>query len=62
MAAHTAEQLERAGVRKPARPPLIYVRPRVERYATFQVDRMRDYAEHGYRAARDALAASPART
>ena len=40
----------------PARPPLTYVRPRVERNATFQVDRMRRYAEDGYQAARAALA------
>jgi NTE family protein len=41
-----------------ARPRLIYVRPRVERSATFQVDRVRQYAEDGYRATRDALAAA----
>ena len=40
----------------PARPPLIYVRPQVERSATFRVDRIRQYADHGYRAARVALA------
>ncbi|HYC32791.1 MAG TPA: patatin-like phospholipase family protein, partial [Gemmatimonadales bacterium] len=34
---------------------LIYVRPRVERSATFLVDRVRRYAEDGHRAARDAL-------
>ncbi len=39
------------------RPSLVYVRPRVERYATFRVDRMRQYADDGYRATRDALAA-----
>jgi NTE family protein len=39
------------------RPPLVYVRPRVERSATFRVDRVRQYAEDGYRATRDALAA-----
>jgi NTE family protein len=60
MAAHTAALLE-AWRSDPARPPLTYVRPRVERDATFQVDRMRRYEEDGYRAARDALAASPAR-
>ena len=38
------------------RPPLIYVRPGVERNATFRVDRAREYAEAGCRAARAALA------
>jgi NTE family protein len=38
-----------------ARPPLVYVRPRVERSATFRVDRLRQYADDGYRAAREAL-------
>ena len=37
------------------RPELVYVRPRVERSATFRVDRVRRYAEDGYRAAHDAL-------
>lgn len=40
------------------RPPLVYIRPRVERNATFRVDRVRQYAEDGYRAAREALAAT----
>jgi NTE family protein len=40
-----------------ARPPLVYVRPRVERNATFRIDRVRGYAEDGYRATRDALRA-----
>jgi NTE family protein len=39
------------------RPSLVYVRPRVERNATFRVDRVRGYAEDGYRATRDALLA-----
>jgi hypothetical protein len=39
------------------RPPLVYVRPRVERNATFRIDRVRGYAEDGYRATRDALRA-----
>ena len=34
---------------------LVYVRPPVERSATFRVDRVRQYGEDGYRAARDAL-------
>lgn len=37
------------------RPPLIYIRPRLERAATFRVDRVREYAEVGYQATRDAL-------
>jgi NTE family protein len=41
----------------PANPPLLYIRPRVERNATFRVDRARNYADEGYRAARAALAA-----
>ena len=40
------------------RPPLVYVRPRVERDATFRVDFVRRYAQEGYRATRDALAAA----
>jgi NTE family protein len=39
----------------PARPPLVYVRPRVERGATFRVERVREYANEGRRAAREAL-------
>jgi NTE family protein len=39
----------------PGRPPLVYVRPRVERDATFRVDRVREYANEGRRAAREAL-------
>ena len=51
MAAHTVMELElwRAG---PSRPPLLYVRPAVERDATFRVDRARAYAAEGYRATR----------
>lgn len=37
------------------RPPLVYVRPKVERHATFRVDRIRDYANEGRRATREAL-------
>lgn len=40
----------------PHRPPLVYVRPRVERGATFRVDQMRRYMEEGYSATRTALA------
>jgi len=60
MAAHTAALLQ-AWRSDPARPTLCYVRPLVDRTATFQVDRVRRYAEAGYRAAREALATSPAR-
>jgi NTE family protein len=42
----------------PGRPPLVYVRPRVERSATFRVDRVRQYADDGYRATREGLAAA----
>jgi NTE family protein len=47
---------------EPHRPPLVYVRPRVERNATFRVDRVRQYAEDGYRAARDSIAKWRGRT
>jgi NTE family protein len=43
----------------PSRPPLIYIRPSVERAATFRVDRVRRYAEEGYAAAREALTTAP---
>jgi NTE family protein len=55
MAAHTAAQLARWRT-DAAMPPLLYVRPRVERNATFRVERMRQYADEGHEAARDALA------
>jgi NTE family protein len=42
--------------RNPDRPPLLYVRPRVERGATFRVDQVRRYAEEGYVATQAALA------
>jgi len=61
MAAHTQEQLARWRA-EAGRPPLTYVRPAIERYATFRVERMREYAEQGYRATREALARSAART
>jgi NTE family protein len=38
-----------------SRAPLVYVRPRIERDATFRVDRVRDYANEGRRATREAL-------
>ena len=37
------------------RPPLVYVRPHIERHATFRVERVREYATEGRRATRDAL-------
>ncbi|HXW96380.1 MAG TPA: patatin-like phospholipase family protein [Gemmatimonadales bacterium] len=40
----------------PNRPPLLYVRPRVEKGATFRVDQVRRYVEEGYAATRAALA------
>jgi NTE family protein len=58
MAAHTAAQVAAwRGV--PGRPPLTYVRPRTERYATFQVERMRHYADAGYAAVRAHLTDTP---
>ena len=42
-----------------ARPPLVYVRPKLERAATFRVDRVRQYASDGYAATREALATRP---
>jgi predicted acylesterase/phospholipase RssA len=61
MAATTAAQLAlwRAD---PGRPPLEYIRPKVERNATFRVDRVRQYAEDGYRAARGVLTRARERT
>jgi hypothetical protein len=58
MAANTAAQLA-AWRATDGRPPLVYVRPRVERNATFQVDRMRQYAEDGYQATRAHLTGTP---
>jgi NTE family protein len=54
MAANSEQQLAiwRAD---PNRPPLIYVRPHVERNATFRMDRIREYATEGRRATREAL-------
>ena len=54
MAANTESQLAlwRAD---PGRPPLVYVRPQIERNATFRVDRVREYAGEGRRATREAL-------
>lgn len=54
MAANTESQLAlwRADS---SRRPLVYVRPKVERDATFRVDRVREYANEGRRATREAL-------
>ena len=54
MAANSESQLA-LWRRESGRPPLVYVRPRVERHATFSVDRVREYANEGRRAAREAL-------
>lgn len=54
MAAHTAAQLA-AWRADPLRPRLAYIRPRIERNATFQVDHVRRYADDGYQAARTHL-------
>jgi NTE family protein len=54
MAANTESQLAlwRA---HPRRTPLVYVRPRTQRNATFRVDQVREYATEGRRATREAL-------
>lgn len=61
MAAQTSALLA-AWRATPGRPPLAYVRPRVERGATFQVERVRRYEQDGYDAARAAIADLPIRT
>ena len=43
----------------PGRPPLTYVRPRVEKNATFATDKLRAYAEEGYRATIEAISQPP---
>jgi predicted acylesterase/phospholipase RssA len=58
MAAHTAAQLA-AWHASPDRPALTYIRPQIERNATFQVERMRRYAEDGYQAVRVHLTTTP---
>jgi NTE family protein len=55
MAALTMAELARWRA-EPGRPELLYVRPRVERKATFRIDRAREYADDGYRAAAEVLA------
>jgi NTE family protein len=54
MAAHTAAQVALWRAERD-RPPLIYVRPRVDRRATFRVEQVRRYAEDGYQATHAAL-------
>ncbi len=55
MAGQTAQTLAlwRAST---SRPPLLYVRPRIEKGATFRVDQVQRYIEEGYRATRTVLA------
>ena len=60
MAALTGAELARWRA-DPGRPELVYVRPRVERSATFRVDRAREYAAEGHRATAAALVAREAR-
>jgi hypothetical protein len=54
MAANSALELElwRSDA---SRPRLVYVRPNVEKNATFRMDLARRYADEGYRATRAAL-------
>jgi NTE family protein len=57
MAQATAAQLA-LWLSDASRPALVYIRPKVERAATFRVDRVQQYASDGYAAAREALAAA----
>ncbi|MGE5232237.1 MAG: patatin-like phospholipase family protein [Deltaproteobacteria bacterium] len=61
MAALTAAELARWRA-EPGRPDLVYVRPRVDRSATFRVERAAEYAAEGHRATAAALANRGART
>ena len=54
MAAATAESVARWRDQG-ERPPLLYVRPPVERGVTFEVDRLLEYVERGYQSTADAL-------
>jgi NTE family protein len=54
MAANTQSQLALWRADR-GRPPLVYVRPRVERNTTFRIDRVLEYANEGRRATREAL-------
>ena len=40
-------------------PPVIYVRPRIEDYSTFEFDQTEYFIEEGYRATKEALARGP---
>jgi NTE family protein len=53
--------LDRLGLWRmtPGRPPLTYVRPRVERNATFAIDRIQAYVAEGYRATKSAIGHQP---
>ena len=53
--ASNSELQRRLWLADPAKPRLLYVRPSVERHATFRVDRAEAYAAEGYRAAKEAL-------
>ena len=46
----------------PGRPPLTYVRPRVEKNATFAIDRVQAYVVEGYRATKQAIGHRPTAT
>ena len=54
MAANTALQLA-LWRSDPSKPRLLYVRPRVERHATFRIDQAEAYAAEGFRAMTAAL-------
>lgn len=56
MAGQTAAELARWHA-APGRPPILYVRPRIERGATFRIDQALAYATEGRRATEEALAA-----
>lgn len=57
MAANTRAALELWRV-TPGLPPLIYVRPKVEKHVTFRVDLATRYVQEGYRATKEALDSS----
>ncbi|HET9150159.1 MAG TPA: patatin-like phospholipase family protein [Gemmatimonadales bacterium] len=54
MAANSALEVAR-WEQDPSRPRLLYIRPRVEKNATFRMDHARRYADEGYRATAAAL-------
>jgi predicted acylesterase/phospholipase RssA len=61
MAVNTAAQLA-LWRSAPGLPALVYVRPRIERHATFRVERMSEYAAEGHRATAAALEAHAGRS